>query len=241
MARTPGCGRRSCCGSEASRRLACGRVSWGAAACWYNPVVLLSIFVLALATTTGTTTPGPSPTPAALSRDQAESLRVKVLELEKRAKAPRPVATAPASVLVTQGELNSYINLAVGQQLPAGLRDVEFRLDSSRIDVRSMVDLDQVKAHMGATSFWNPLALLSGMVSLEIAGRLRSEGGFGTFEIDDIRIGPVALPPALLAQLVASSTRTQQNPAGFDVLSPFRLPYGLKKVRVQPGRMSLDY
>jgi hypothetical protein len=79
------------------------------------------------------------------------------------------------------------------------------------------------------------------MVSIEIAARLRSDGGFGTFEIEDIRIGPVMIPSSLLAQLVASSTRTQRNPAGFDILSPFRLPYGLKKVRVLAGRASLDY
>ena len=177
-----------------------------------------------------------------LSREQAESLRGKLLELDRRAKRARPVAAAPpASVLVTQGEINSYVNLVLGPQLPAGLRNVEFRLDSGRIEVHAMADLDQVKAQMGVTSIWNPLALLSGTVSIELGARLKCDGGFGTFEVDDVRLGPMAVPPALLSQLVASATRTQQNPAGFDILAPFRLPYGLKRVRVQPGRASLEY
>ena len=204
-------------------------------------LVSLSVLVLALtAVAAVASAASPAATPP-LSRAQAEALRVKVLELERRAKQVRPAGAAPVSVVVTQGELNSYINLVLGPQLPAGLHDVEFRLDGNRIDVRGVADLDQVKAQMGAMSIWNPLTLLSGMVSLEIAGRMKSAGGFGTFEIDDVRIGPVALPPSLLAQLVASATRTQKNPAGFDVLSPFRLPYGLKNVRVQAGRLSLDY
>jgi hypothetical protein len=199
-------------------------------------------FVLSLDAAGSAVLQAPSPVPtASLSRDQAESLRVKVLELDRRGKQTRPGPVVLPSVVVTQGELNSYINLVLAPQLPAGLRDVEFRLESNHIDVRGMLDLDQVKAHLGGVSFWNPLALLSGMVSIEIAARLRSDGGFGTFEIEDIRIGPVMIPSSLLAQLVASSTRTQQNPAGFDILSPFRLPYGLKKVRVLAGRASLDY
>jgi hypothetical protein len=208
----------------------------------YNPAVIANASILALAAVAGAASQAALQTQGVpLSRNQAESLRVKVIELERRAKLVGPAAVAPASIVVTQAELNSYINLTLGPQLPAGLHDVEFRLDGSRFEVRGVASLDQVKAQMGATSAWNPLTLLSGMVSLEIAGRMKSDSGFGSFEIDDVRIGPVALPPSLLAQLVASATRTQQNPAGFDVLSPFRLPYRLKKVRVQPGQLSLDY
>jgi len=203
--------------------------------------VLLSAFVVGLGVVASVSTPPPAAVPP-LSREQAESLRGKLLELDRRAKRARPVAAAPpASVLVTQGEINSYVNLVLGPQLPAGLRNVEFRLDSGRIEVHAMADLDQVKAQMGVTSIWNPLALLSGMVSIELGARLKCDGGFGTFEVDDVRLGPMAVPPALLSQLVASATRTQQNPAGFDILAPFRLPYGLKRVRVQPGRASLEY
>jgi hypothetical protein len=204
--------------------------------------MLLGALILTLAAAAGTASPMPLP-PAgdALSRDQAEALRVKVLELERRARRTRSRRTVLTSVQVTQGELNSYVNLVLGPQLPAGLRDVEFRLDDGHIKARGMVDLDRVKNQMGATSFWNPLTLLSGMVSVELAGRLKTEDGFGAFAIDGIRLGPMAIPAPLLAQLVASATRTRQNPAGFDILSPFRLPYGLKKVRVQPGRVALDY
>jgi hypothetical protein len=206
-------------------------------------VLLSALVVIVLGAVTGASTPTLPPIPASpLSRAQAESLRGKLLELERRAKRAGPVTATPAtSVLVTQGEINSYVNLVLGPQLPAGLRNVEFRLDSGRIEVHAMADLDQVKAQMGVTSIWNPLSLLSGMVSIELAARLKCDGGFGTFDLDGIRIGPMAVPPALLSQLVASATRTQQNPAGFDILAPFRLPYGLRRLRVQPGRASLEY
>lgn len=209
--------------------------------------------------------PPPSPSPGrvrASSWEQAESLRVKLLELERRARAAREAAAAPAkatkgtetakttkttktarteTVVVTQGEVNSYVNLVMQPRFPVGLSDVDFRLETDRLIARGMVDLEKVKDSLKANSVFNPLSLLSGKVSLEARGRLRNkEDGFGVLEVEEVRLGPMMVPPSLLYQLVASATRTPQNPQGFDVLAPFRFPYSLKKVRLQQGKALLE-
>jgi len=203
-------------------------------------LVATSLLVhLSLAVTPATPTPTPTPPPG-LSWRQAESLRVKVYELERRrhlARGPEPATHPP--MVVMEDELNSYINLILQPKLPPGLSDVKFALRKGDIDLTARLDLDRVKAVIG-TSTWSPLALLSGQV-VEIKGRLKSNERFGTFELDDIRLGPMMIPPALLHQLVASSTRTKRQPKGFDILAPFRLPYGLRRVRVQTGKARLEW
>jgi hypothetical protein len=141
---------------------------------------------------------------------------------------------------ITEGELNSYINLILAPRLPPGLSNARFALRGGRIELAARVDLDRVKATVG-TSAWSPLALLSGQVPLEMKGRLKSAARFGSFELEEVRLGPMMIPVALLQQLVAGTTRTQRNPQGFDILAPFRLPYALRRVRVQTGRALLDW
>jgi hypothetical protein len=169
----------------------------------------------------------------------ADSLEQKLIGFERRQKDPRAKSE---SVQVTEGELNSYLN-STKLRLPDGLSDVEFLLERDDIDAKAQLDLDLVrgKAKVGSGPF-DPLSLLSGRIPVELRGRLKSEAdGFGAFEIHEVRLGPLPLPVASLAGIVTAATRSAQYPQGFDIRAPFRLPYALKRVRVQPGRALLDF
>jgi hypothetical protein len=170
-----------------------------------------------------------------------QSLERKLLDFEAR---QRRRQVKNETIPVSEGELNSYLNLSPDLKLPEGLSDVQFRLEREQIDAKAALDLDLVrgKAKLGSGSPLDPLTLLSGTIPIEVRGRLKNEDeGFGAFEIQDVRLGPVPLPVSVLAQIVASATRTPQVPQGFDIQAPFRLPYALKRVRVQPGRALLDF
>ena len=45
---------------------------------------------------------------------------------------------------------------------------------------------------------------------------------------------------AVTAPLFAPS-RTRENPEGFGILSPFRLPYEAKRVKLQPAKVILEF
>jgi hypothetical protein len=205
--------------------------------------MLLGTLLLAFAVHPVATPAPATAAPEGLSWAEAEALRVKVLELERRGRLPsRGKTNTPAhpAMTVTEGELNSYINLLLAPRFPAGLIDPRFALRGGSIELAARVDLDRVKAKAG-TSAWSPLALLSGQVPLEIRGRLKNDARFGTFELEEIRLGPMMIPPALLQQLVLGATRTKRHPQGYDILAPFRLPYALRRVRVQMGRAQLEW
>jgi hypothetical protein len=180
--------------------------------------------------------PRPAPTRPGLSWAQADSLTQKLDAFEKA----RP--KSPGNVKVSEGEINSYVNLSMAGKLPAGLQNPEFHFDKDRVVATADVDFEQLRKTMPNMSSLNPLAYLGGRVALLLRGRVQSpEDGFGSFEFEQARLGPVTLPTSMLAQMVASCTHSPQYPQGFDVLSPFRLPYSLKKIRLQPGQAVLEY
>jgi hypothetical protein len=179
----------------------------------------------------------PAPTRPGISWAESDSLEQKLLSFEKRGRnAP------PGTVSVTEGEINSYLNLSMAGKLPAGLQNPEFHFDKDRVDLTADVDFDQVRRTLPPTSALNPLSYLGGRLGLTLKGHMETkQEGFGSFEFEQARLGPVSLPTQLLAQSVASFTKTPQNPQGFDILAPFRLPYSLKHVRLQAGHAVLEF
>ena len=182
--------------------------------------------------------PAPSPRPQ-LSAAAAQSLARKLEAIERRAQAAEKAASK--TVVVTESELNSYLNLATPPKLPPGVSEVEFRLEHERIEARGQVDLSRLPVK-GAGASGSLLSLLSGLVvAVELKGRLPNDDGVATIELDEIRFGGISVSVAVLAPMVAQATRTPDKPQGFDIRSPFPLPYSMKRVRLERGRALLDF
>ena len=97
----------------------------------------------------------------------------------------------PQTVLLTQGELNSYLNLTYAEKLPKGLRDVEVRLDRDRIQAKGLVNIERVKGKVGqGGGSWGPLSFLSGDVPVEIMGKFIAKDGFGVVEWESVYLRP---------------------------------------------------
>jgi hypothetical protein len=97
-----------------------------------------------------------------------------------------------------------------------------------------------VKGKVESDSF-SPLSFLSGDVPVEASGRLRGKDGFGQVEWDAVYVSSIRVPIAALDQMVRSATKSEKNPDGFDILAPFRLPYSVNRLRLEPGRAFLDF
>ncbi len=177
-------------------------------------------------------------TPPGTSWEEADSLARKLLVLEKR-RVER--STRRETFLVTEGELNSYLTLAYASRMPKGVTGVSVRLDQDRIEASGVVDLDQVGAEKKEKSRWNLRSLLAPSVPILMRGRLINQEGFGTLEWEEIRLSSLPLPLTALAQMVASATRSTRYPNGWDIYAPFRLPYAARRIRLEPGRVFLDF
>ena len=141
---------------------------------------------------------------------------------------------------VTESELNSYLNLTLGAKIPREVRDVQVKLEQERLQATGLVDLDQVKSKVAVSSL-NPLLLMSGFVPVLLRGRFVNRDGFGSIIWEDVRVNAWSIPIGMLEELVARSTRKPDNPDGIDISAPFRLPYSVRRVRLEPGRAFLDF
>ena len=180
-----------------------------------------------------------APARPALSWAEAQSLGQKLDRIEKQSQVKGK--RRPESVLVTEGELNSYLNLTFAPQMPPGLSDVAVRLEAERIRARGLLDLERVRGNVPPPSPWSPLAYLRGKVPVELAGRLETRDGYGTIEVEEASIASVPVPMSFLEQIVTSATRKPSDPDGFDIHAPFRLPYAVNRVRVELARAFLDF
>jgi hypothetical protein len=184
-----------------------------------------------LAAQVASVTQAPRPT---VSEAEAASLARKLETLGS------PRTAKDDSVLVTESELNSYVNLQVLPTLDATVRDVEVKLEPGRVRASGFVDIDDIKERL-SLSPWNPVSFLSGQMPVTISGRYAEpRAGYGQVAIEEVRAGRVPIPVSILEQLIASSTRTKAEPDGFDLQAPFRLPAPVRRVRLMLGRAFLD-
>jgi hypothetical protein len=174
-----------------------------------------------------------------LTRSEAEALDRKFEDLSERHRTGR--ITRGKSLLVTEGELNSYLNLSLGARMPRGLSGVAVRLEPERIHATGVLDLEKVRDKMPSLSPWSPLYWLSGQVPVLLRGRLVNDDGFASIDWEDVRVGNVPVPLSLLHQIVSSTTRSDEYPNGFDIRAPFPLPYSVRQVRIETGRAHLDF
>jgi hypothetical protein len=186
--------------------------------------------------------PGAAPR-TAISPAQADSFARKLdslLDLKARLGKEKK-GKSDAAVVVTEGELNSYVNLTLAPLLPAGLSGVELQLDRDHVSATAEVEIEEVRKHVKDLGRFNPLALMNGSVPVMLSGRyMTAEDGFGRVEIEEARAAGVPIPLGLLEQMIVGATKSARQPDGFDIHAPFRLPHPVRRVRLMPGRALLD-
>jgi len=206
-------------------------------------VVILPLGLVALLLTQAPVPPkgGPvrPPAPEGLSWEDADWVAETVARIERRLGAGKPASRQ--TIVVTQRQLNSWVNLSLASKIPQGLSGLEVGLDKDRVVARGVLDLDQVKSKVPPGAGAGLLALLSGAVPVELKGRFSSADGTGKVEVEEAIVAGISLPPAAVAQIVGQSTRSAKRPQGFDLLSPFPLPFTARRVRLERERALVDF
>lgn len=187
--------------------------------------------------------PSPAPlrpaAPPGLSWEEADKVATTVARIERRLALGRPASRR--AIVVTERELNSYVTLSLAARIPAGVSDLAFRIEQDRLCARAMLDLDRLKQQMPRAGASSLLAFLSGTVPVEIRGRLPNEGGMGRIVVEQASVAGVSLPASVLAEVVAMATRSEKRPRGFDLQTPFELPWTARRVRLEAGRAAFEF
>jgi hypothetical protein len=162
--------------------------------------------------------------------------------LQKVEQIERPDQRREDSLRITEAELNALLKgNAGGLELPPGVSDVVVRFERERIRARGFVDLERIELPDEIQGLGGTLALLGSRFPVEIVGRLVSDEGFATVEVEEVLLSALSLPRATIESLLASATRSPSLPRGIEPGSPFRLPYSLRKVTLRPGQALIEF
>jgi hypothetical protein len=177
--------------------------------------------------------------PPGLSWEDADHVAETVARLERRLKAGKPASREP--IAVSEKQVNSYVTLALAKKIPPSVSGLALSFQPGTLAATGMVDLDAVKSKLPSSGAGSLLSFLSGTVPVELRGRLQGANGQGKIEVEQASVSGISLPPALVAQMVAQATRSATQPEGFDLLSPFPLPWTARSVRLEAGRAVVEF
>ena len=180
----------------------------------------------------------PAP-PAGLSWEEADTVARTLRRIDRRLRTGRPASDE--TIVVTERQLNSFVNLTLAEQVPAEVSGLELHLGAGRLGASAVVDLDRLRAKLPEGGPYAMLSMLSGTVPVELLGRVESAEGQIRIDLEEASIGGVGLPPSLLAQIVSFATRNEDRPDGIDIAAPVALPWTARRVRVEPGRALFDF
>jgi hypothetical protein len=184
----------------------------------------------------------PAPSRDLVSKADAARLRDKVAVIERQgALVAEPASSArrpaPKSTIVTEREVNSYLEYDAGAQIPVGITGPRITILGDRLlAATALVDLDAVRARHKSTGWFDPMNYLSGRLPVAVSGRLQTSDGVARFELESASVSNVPVPRALVQELVGYYSRTPQNPRGLNIDDPFALPARIRQIDVaRPG------
>ncbi len=145
--------------------------------------------------------------------------------------------SGPVYANLTGSEAASYIFLVVAKQLPPSLENAEAAVIGNRLYVRSEVDLKELggSGALGALG-----AFLGPRDSVTLGGTINMlSPGSGEFLIQEVKIGNLDLPRALIPRIVSRikpASRTAEVSANG---LPMKMPAYISDVRISNGRITV--
>ena len=173
---------------------------------------------------------------ATLTRQHADSFQRKIFLI---AEGGRVSATdgGPRRTAVSETELNSWFAYHAQPLIPRGVAQPKISIiGEGKLAAEAIVDLDAVakqKATGGALDLWS---YVGGRVPVSLTGMLYTKDGVGQFQLQTVEVSRVPMPKAVVQELVAYYSRTENHPRGIDLEAPFELPAGINRIEVAQGQ-----
>jgi hypothetical protein len=168
------------------------------------------------------------------SKKDAALLKQKVATITSHGEK---AVTEPRKTILTESEVNSYLEFDAKEQLPAGVVEPWVTaLGPGRVSGRAVVDLDAVRKSKNPTSLLDPMNYLFGRLPVTATGTLTTSNGVGRFALESASAGSIPIPKMLLQEIISHYSRTAENPSGLSLDDPFALPARIREIQVERGQ-----
>lgn len=148
-------------------------------------------------------------------------------------------STPPRKTTLTDREVNAFFQVHGPDFLPQGVMDPTMAFDhGGRLRARATVDLDRALKPQ-ERGWLDPLAWVSGKMEVTVAGTFQSADGRGQLQTEQVTVGGVTVPPAVLQELLSFYSRSKENPRGLRLDQSFELPSGIRSIEMVPGQVTI--
>lgn len=172
-----------------------------------------------------------SKTNSELSQAAAGKLEAKIRLLS--GSAPGKV-TSFQPIVVSEAETNSYLKYHRQEFLPEGVSDPEIQITPD--GVSGVADVDFNKLNQGTKSDdWGAKTLASvfrGKQRVSATGKLETGGGQGKVTIQNVMVGNMTIPDALVNLLIETYVQKHYK---VDLSKPFALPDHVTRIQLGSG------
>ena len=145
--------------------------------------------------------------------------------------------SGPVFANLTGAQAASYIFIVVAKQLPPSAKNAEAAIIGDRLYVRSEVDLKD----FGGSNALGPIGMVLGQRdSVRLGGSINMlRPGMAEFLVQEVRLGRLDVPSALIPRLLASIKRGKPVQGISQNGLPMVMPAYISDVRIANGRITL--
>jgi len=145
--------------------------------------------------------------------------------------------SGPVFANLTAAEAASYIFTVVAKQLPPSAQNAEAAIIGDRLYVRANVELKD----FGGSKALGPLGMLLGdRDSVRLGGNINMlKPGLGEFLVQEVKLGRLDVPNALIPRLLTQMKRGTQPPGISQNGLPMVMPAYISDVRISNGKITL--
>lgn len=147
-------------------------------------------------------------------------------------------AVPDRSYEVTQQELNAYLSAQLYQQDQKAVESIALLIKDGTFLTRVEVNADELHVQGDDTTMGYLRILLRGTQTLEVEGKLQAQDGVASYLVQEARLSGISLPAPWVNSLLSSLGKRNDPP--FDPTKPFPMPYGVRSVTFQPGKMMME-
>jgi hypothetical protein len=145
--------------------------------------------------------------------------------------------SGPVFANLTPAEAASYIFTVVAKQMPPSAQNAQAAVIGDRLYVRSDVDLND----FGGSKALGPIGMLLGeRDSVRFGGTINMlKPGLGEFIVQEVKIGHLDVPSALIPRLLTQMKRGKQPEGIAQNGLPMVMPAYISDVRISNGKITL--
>lgn len=166
-----------------------------------------------------------------ISRRASDSCARKVSALEKEA-ARKDRRTHPVTRF-SENEINSFMAIGLRPRIQPSLKSLQFVFKENSLTGIAEIDFDNLSISSTKALAKMIARLFTGIHNLTVQGKLVTEAGLGSFQLEEAHFDGNVLPGFLVNEVITAVGKKQKPP--FDPLQPSKMPYAIDRVEIHAG------